>query len=260
MQQTYDAAEHVQRMCSGPGVRTISASAHGSGGKEFILNAVGIINPSVATAKRVATAGESFPNAMIDLVADPSDSSRLKLLLWDGTNAKVAPRIKYRCCTYEPVALHPAVVRGVRWPTFCSACGSTRELFDRILSLITEKCGIAEQPARMMVYFIFSTWFPDRLALAPGLAIVGSAVGEAIQLLRFLHCVCRRPILLGGMSQPNLMSLPLSVYPTLLLDRPMLTRPLQTFLSASNRRGFLAVNRGKKFRRLLSEGSIFWRR
>jgi hypothetical protein len=209
------------------------------------LNAVGITKSFVGTAKLVATAGESFPNAMIDLVADPLDAARLKLLLWDGTNAKVAPQIKYRRRTYEPVKLDPTVVCAVRWATGRNDYGSTRELFDRILSLVMKNIGIAEQPARLLVYFIFSTWFPDRLTLAPGLAIVGSDVGQAIQLLRFLYCVCRRPILLGGMSQSSLMSLPLSMSPTLLLDRPRLTHSFRSFLSTSNRRGLLAVRMGK---------------
>jgi hypothetical protein len=196
-------------------------------------------------AKRVATAGESFPNAMIDLVADPLDPCRLKVLLWDGTNAKIAPWIKYGRRAYKPVVLDPTVVCGVRWPTRRNDYGSTRELFDRILSLVTENIGIAEEPARLLVYFIFSTWFPDRLTVVPSIAIVGSAVGQAIHLLRFLHCVCRRSILLVGMSHADLISLPLSVCPTLLLDRPRLTRSLRSFLSTSNRRGLLAVRRGK---------------
>jgi hypothetical protein len=212
---------------------------------EIILNAMGIINSFADTARRVATAGESFPNAMIDVVADPSNLARLKLLLWDGTNAKVAPRIKYGHSTYEPVALHPTVVCAVRWPTRRKDYGSTRELFDRILSLVTENVKIAEQHARLLVYFIFSTWFPDRLAIAPGLAIAGSSVGDAIQLLRFLHCVCRRSILLAGMPQFDPTSLPLSLYPSLLIDRPTLTRSVRSFLSATNRRGLVAVRRGK---------------
>lgn len=89
----------------------------------------------VAMAKCVATAGESFPNGMIELVADPLDPSKLELLLWDGAKTKIAPQIKYGHRTYEPVALDPAVVRGVRWPTRQSDCGSTRGLFDRMLEL-----------------------------------------------------------------------------------------------------------------------------
>ena len=36
-----------------------------------ILSAVGIANPSAAAAKCILTAGEAFPNATIELVADP---------------------------------------------------------------------------------------------------------------------------------------------------------------------------------------------
>jgi hypothetical protein len=214
-------------------------------GKESILDPVGITNPSVSMTKHVATAGESFPSAIIDLVVDQSDSSRLKLLLWDGTKAKVAAQIKYGCRTYEPVAVDPTVVRGVRWPTCRCDCGSTRELFDRILGLITRCTGVADQPARLLAYFIFSTWFPDRLTVVPGVAILSPTVSSAIQLLRLLHRVCRRSILLGGTPQHDLISLPLALSPSLLIDRPTLTRSLRSFLSTSNRRGLFAARRGK---------------
>jgi len=193
----------------------------------------------------VTTAGELFADSLIDLVAEPLDPSKLKLLLWDGVKAKIAPQIKHGHRTYEPVALDPTVVCGLRWPTCCSDCGRARELFDKILRLVTDRVGIAEEPARLLVYFIFSTWFPDRLTVAPGLAIMGSAVAQAIQLLRFLHCVCRRSILLVGIPQLDLMSLPLPLYPSLLIDRPTLTRSVRGFLRASNRRGLVAVRRGK---------------
>jgi hypothetical protein len=164
-------------------------------------------------ANCVATAGESFRKAILDLVADPLDPAKLKLLLWHGTKGKIAPQIEYGSRTYKPVGLGPTVVCGVRWPTRRDGYGSTRKLFDRILGLVTEKIGIEEQPARILVHFVFSTWLPERLTVAPGLAIVGSAVGQAIHLLRFLQCVCRRSILLVGTSQADLISLPLSIYP-----------------------------------------------
>jgi hypothetical protein len=229
-------------MCSSPDVWGDKKCSR-SDGKEVALNS--IRTTSISKPKRVATAGEMLPDSMIELVADTSDPSKLKLLRWDGTNAKIAPRINYGHRTYEPVALDPTVVCGVRWPTRRSDCGRTRDLFDRIFRLVTENTGIAGQPAQLLVYFILSTWFPDRLMVAPGLAIMGSAVAQAIQLLRFLQCACRRSMLLVGMPQLDLMSLPLSLYPSLLIDRPTLTRSLRGFLSASNRRGMVSVRRGK---------------
>jgi len=210
-----------------------------------ILSSVGIANPRAAVAKCIATAGESFPNATIDLVADPSDSYRLNLLLWDGSSATVAPRIEYGRSTYEPMALEPTLVRTMQWPKCPIEYGSTRNLFDSVLGLITRHVEIQDTSARLLTYFVFSTWFPDRLSLAPGLAILGPADGEGVQLLRLLRCLCRRSMLLAEASHASLLSLPLHLSPSLLVNRPMLTRPLRSFLSTSNRRGLGTVKRGK---------------
>lgn len=208
-----------------------------------ILGAVGTANPCAAAAKCIATAGESFPDATIDLVADPSDSYRLNLLLWDGSSATVAPRIE--CSSYEPIALEPSLVHAVQWPKCPIQYGSTRNLFDRVLSLITQHIEIQDTSARLLTYFVLSTWFPDRLSLAPGLAGLGPADSEGVQLLRLLRCLCRRSMLLAEASQASLLSLPLQLSPSLLMNRPMLTRPLRSFLGSSNRRGLGTVKRGK---------------
>jgi hypothetical protein len=209
------------------------------------LSAVGNATPSAPAAKCIATAGEHFPNATIDLVADPSDSYRLNLVLWDGSSATVAPRIEYGRATYEPIALEPSLVNAVQWPKCPIEFGSTRNLFGRVLGLITQHLEIREAFARLLTYFVFSTWFPDRLSLAPGLAIVGSAHSAGVQALKLLRCLCRRSILLAEASHASLLSLPLHLSPTLLLNRPVLTRGLRSFLSSSNRRGLGAVKSGK---------------
>jgi len=200
---------------------------------------------SVVAAKCIATAGKTFPNATIDLVADPSDSYRLNLLLWDGSSATVAPRIEYRRFVYEPIALESTLVHSVQWPKCPIHSGSTRSLFERVLGLITQHVEIPDTSARLLTHFVFSTWFPDRLSLAPALAILGPAASEGVQLLRLLRCLCRRSMLLAEASQASLLSLPLQLSPTLLMNRPMLTRSLRSFVITSNRRGLGTVKRGK---------------
>ena len=209
-----------------------------------ISGVVGGANPGAAS-KCTATAGESFPSAMIDLVSDSSDSYRLNLLLWDGSSATVAPRIEYGRSTYEAIALEASLVHAVQWPKRPIQYGSTRSLFERVLSLITQLVEISVTSARLLTHFVFSTWFPDRLSLSPGFAILGPADSEGVQLLRLLRCLCRRSMLLAEASHASLLSLPLQLSPTLLMNRPMLTRPLRSFLSMSNRRGLGTVKRGK---------------
>lgn len=213
--------------------------------KKRTSSVVGMMSPGAGTAKCVATAGEIFPNAAIDLVADTSDSYRLNLLLWDGSSATVAPRIEYSGSTYEAIALEASLVHAVQWPKCPIQYGSTGSLFERVLGLITQHVEIPVTSARLLTHFVFSTWFPDRLSLSPGFAILGPADSEGVQLLRLLRCLCRRSMLLAEASHASLLSLPLQLSPTLLLNRPMLTRPLRSFLSTSNRRGLGTVKRGK---------------
>jgi hypothetical protein len=205
----------------------------------------GMANPGAGATRCTATAGESFPSAMIDLVGDPANSCGLNLLLWDGSRAIVAPRISYRRSTYEPIALEPSVIRTLPWPKCPIPYGSTKNLFDTVLELITQHVEIQETSARLLTYFVFSTWFPDRLSLSPGFAILGPADSDGVQLLRLLRCVCRRSILLAEASQTSLLSLPLQLSPTLLMHRPLITRQLRNFLSTSNRRGLGTVKGGK---------------
>jgi hypothetical protein len=209
------------------------------------LNPVGTATPSAPAAKCIPTAGERFPNATIDLVADPSDSYRLNLLLWNGSSATVAPRIEYGRATYEPIALEPSLVNAVQWPKCPIEYGSTRNLFGRVLGLVTQHLEICDAFARLLTCFVFSTWFPDRLSLAPGLAIVGPAHSAGVQALKLLRCLCRRSILLAEASHASLLSLPLHLSPTLLLNQPVLTPSLRNFMSSSNRRGLGTVKSGK---------------
>ena len=213
--------------------------------KKRISSAVGIANPRAAAEKCIATAGEFFPNATIDLVANPSDSYSLNLLLWDGSSGTVAPRIQYDRSAYEPIALEPSLVHAMQLPKCPLQYGSTRNLFDRMLRVITQHVEIQDTSARLLAYFAFSTWFPDRLSLVPGLAGLGPAENQGVQLLRLLRCLCRRSILLAEASQASLLSLPLQLSPTLLMNRPILTRQLRNFLSTSNRRGLATVKRGR---------------
>jgi hypothetical protein len=205
----------------------------------------GISDSRAEATKCVATAGESFRSATIDLVADPADSYRLNLLLWDESRATVRPQIKYGRTVYEPIDLEPTIVNFVQWPLRPVEYGSTRDLFEKVRGLITRHVEISETSARLVTYFVWSTWFPDKLSFSPGVAILSPDDSAGVQLLRLLRCLCRRSMLLSETSKASLLSLPLQLSPTLLMNRPVLTRQLRNFLSTSNRRGLATVKSGK---------------
>ena len=184
--------------------------------------------------RHIFTSGERFNGVILDLVKNPKDG-QLELLRWRTGKPFIAPHIKFGGRTYRPLLLDPTVMRAIRWPFNVCDYGSTKGLFESLVNVISRFTNFLVQDASLISYFVLSTWFGDALPMVPNLAILGTYTADAIQLLRLLSCLCRRAIVLANVSHSNLLSFPLFLNSTLLLDRPRLTPTLQHLLACSNR-------------------------
>ena len=174
---------------------------------------------------------------LLELVTQSGNSDSLALLLWDGSNAMVSPRIEDRGRTYEPIQIDPSVLRAIVWPRGRRDYGSTQDLYSEVVAVLSQYTSFPEDSVRLLAYFAFSTWFPDRLPVCPSLALFGPAYGAAMQVLRLLRCFCRRPLFLASPTASELLHLPLDLSPTLLMVRPRLNSGMESFLRASSYRG-----------------------
>jgi hypothetical protein len=83
------------------------------------------------------------------------------------------------------------------------------------------------------------------LPMVPSLAIYTPDQGQGIDLLRVLHCVCRRPLMLAEVTRGGLRSLAPGFMMTLLVGDGKLRPNLQRLLRAANYRGLHIIgNRG----------------
>ena len=65
---------------------------------------------------------------------------------------------------------------------------------------------------------MLATWFIEKLLFAPYLCISGPDESGKTNLLRLLHCLCRRSVLIAGGIPPAIYPLPALLRPTLLFD------------------------------------------
>jgi hypothetical protein len=84
--------------------------------------------------------------------------------------------------------------------------------------------------------WVLSTWFPECWWRAPDLVISGWNMDLAVVFLRLLACVPRHPLMLVGVERATLRSLPMQVYPTLLINQPDISPRVLEFFRASNYR------------------------
>jgi hypothetical protein len=194
----------------------------------------------------IPTSSEIFSDDIaLELIAEQIANGHLTFLVWDGRRAKVSPRFEHHGLIYEPCPLDPSVAHGIRFPSKKATYGSTRHLFEQIVDLIKNNFDLPVSGAQLLTFFSFSSWFADCLPTAPGLIISGSGDGEAGALLDLLGCLCRRSLILSGITAEGFSGLPMHLHPTLLIDRPRLTAQLRVLLRASNRKGLRVPRRGR---------------
>jgi hypothetical protein len=115
---------------------------------------------------------------------------------------------------------------------------------------------LSEKQYMLLNYWTLASWFADLLPFFPCLAITGPAFSADL-LLRVLRCVCRRPVLLAGMSPAILRALPVNeLMPTLLIREPQLSKRMAMLLEASTRPGYLVAS-GKDVRQFYCAKCIY---
>jgi hypothetical protein len=107
----------------------------------------------------------------------------------------------------------------LRLPTGIGEVTATAsEIFARICDRLRDYIDLPESSLWLVVAFVLSTWLIDKLPVAPYLSITGPLESGKTTLLRWLHCLCRRPVLVAGRIDAAVYSLPGLLRPTLLLD------------------------------------------
>ncbi|MGB8786219.1 MAG: hypothetical protein WA755_06600 [Candidatus Acidiferrales bacterium] len=120
-----------------------------------------------------------------------------------------------------------------------------------MLALLTACLDLDENSLRLFVFFALSTWFVDRLPIAPYLALVGCAGSGKTTALRALNLLCRRGLLTSDISSAAFYKACEFLTPTLLIDETATAgdkRTLFHLLRSGSTPDFVALRRDNTFR------------
>ena len=138
---------------------------------------------------------------------------------------------------YEPILVNGAVARAIRFPTRVAPTETTKKLFLAAHELLTRHLGQLESCITGLVCGAFVSWMSPVLPTAPILWIFAPAGSPRDLALQMLSLLSRRPLQLVGLRRGDMLHLPMSLQPTLLLDEPDLRPEMQTLLRSSSHRG-----------------------
>lgn len=189
------------------------------------------------------------PSPSLDLIREVSgdESIYVCLVQWSNTQPKVTygKRIEYGGRTYYAPQLPAALYDSTVLPSGLRNHGTTKKLFDSIRGLLQTYLMLSEKQSALLTHWCIASWFPDILQFIPRLTITGPKYAADL-LLKTLRCVCRRPILLAGVTPAVLKIIPIKeLMPTLLIRGTGPSKRTAELLDASDQRGYLLASGGQ---------------
>jgi hypothetical protein len=218
--------------------------------------------------REVETTFRAFSDGtIVEAVRSPPTSTELQLLVRHDGIETVQPRFEKDGELLLPPRISGGLATAIRFPAapmhkvyvellaaagFDKAFGSVAELFRMLKELATQCLSIDPPHLTLVVAYAFYTWLADRFAHAPYLSIIGPLASGKTQLLRFLNCCCRRPLLLSDISLAGLYSLTDRFAPTLLIDEAdfgadIRSRDLQRLLRGGHTLDGVAYRSGRTY-------------
>lgn len=188
---------------------------------------------------------------LVELVRDPSDL-RPQLLIWKNGKTAIQDEYRQADCSFVPPDIDPSLMGAIRLPTVISRNATLQELLQGTQKCISTYVDLEPQYMRLVSNFVLYTWFADRLTVAPYLWVTGPCSAGKTKLLRLMHCLCRRAVLVSDISPASLYLLPNAITPTLLIDEfepgtGGRNRQLEHFLRCGSTQDGRAIRGGKLY-------------
>ena len=189
---------------------------------------------------------------LLETIRDTRDPQQLRFLQWRHGHATVVARLEQNGKLSAPPESEFDALSELRLPDRILPCGSPREMLADLRSAISKFVDLAEEDVFLVSLYILSSWFPDCLKSVPYLWLVGPLGSGKSTLLKFLHCVCRRALLIGDVRPASLYKFASISCPTLLLDElepdnSRIGAEVRRLLRIGNVQGIPAARNGRLF-------------
>jgi hypothetical protein len=184
----------------------------------------------------IPTAGEVFPDALLELVSTRGGED-LQLLLYKNRQQTVRPEIETNRGGYVPLQMDSSLRRAMRFPSVPTGrLQPSLKLPAKIQKIFEEHFGLMSAESALLTGFSLSTWFQEMWWRPPQLVILGWEMDLAVQLLCMLGCFVRHPLMLAGVERAQAIAPLMQLQPTLLLNQPEMAPRLLQLLGDSNYR------------------------
>jgi len=136
----------------------------------------------------------------IEIIEDPQDPSITKLAVFNNGEVRTVDRFDVENRLFVPFPRDTNLLRHVRLPRGVGECGTAHSLLHDTVELLTRCLDISDDDLLLLAHFVLSTWFVERLSVAPYVAFFGLPRAGKSTALTALKFLCRRGLLTGDIT------------------------------------------------------------
>ena len=188
---------------------------------------------------------------LLDTIEDPNNPARTLLVVYRNHSVHYADQFEADDRICVPISRTTEILRHVRFSRGAKPYESTNHLLGALFATITRCLDMSDYQTVLLSCFILSTWFLEKLPVAPYLAFVGLPRSGKTTTLRLLDLLCRRSLLTSDITSASFYATCNLITPTLVIDETATAgdrRALFHLLRAGSTPGSLAIRKNKAFK------------
>ena len=186
--------------------------------------------------------------SLAEMMEDPVIPTKSLLAVYKGGTVQYVEKWRNGDRVLIPLPRAGQVLKHISLPAGSEPYVGLEELTQNVACFLYS-CLDLEVSSRMLVTaFMLSTWFPEKLPVAPYLALLGPPGSGKTTAMRILSLLCRRGLLTSDISSAGFYDVSHRLGPTLLIDETATAghpRTLLHLLRSSSSPGFISLRKDK---------------
>lgn len=191
---------------------------------------------------------ELSDGTLLEMIEDPRDTTKTCFAVYSNKLVLLANKFDYQGRVLVPPSRVHTDVEHVRLASGAMACGEIHDLIRDITNILADCLDLERDFRYLISAFAISTWLPEKLPVAPYLALVGPPSSGKTTAMRVLTSLCYRGLLTADISSSAFYDISHRFRPTILLDETLTAgrpRELMHLLKASNSPDCVSLRKDK---------------
>ena len=187
---------------------------------------------------------------LLDTIENPTEPTKTQLAIYSGNKIRYADQFESDDRIYLPISRSTEILKQIRFSRGAKSYGSTAHLFTVLCAIFSHCLDMPDLQRALLASFVISTWFPEKLPIAPYVAFVGLPRSGKTTALRVLSLLCRRSLLTSDITSAAFYEACNRLTPTIVIDETATAgdrRALFHLLRVGSTKGFVAIRKNKTF-------------